>query len=199
MIEQPKISFIISAYNRPDYLRCLLYSLVCQTDPNWEALVMDEGGNKAVVFNDSRIKHIPVERVVLYPDGRGSLGMLPKHAGVALATGKYLCFVSEDIYYLPTFVKYMSDNTSDIVGCSVLINILYDTVILPFTPEIGGTDGCNYIIKPETYKLHPFTEYLSIETVGTADGRVPSFCVKDGATWKAVPRILAVHAEERPW
>lgn len=208
------ISFIVSTYNRPDNLRVLLYSLMAQTRKDFEVLVMDEGDNGVVVaaVNDDRFRHYPLQRVeaIVSGGGNGSLGLLPKHTGVSHAKGDYLCFPSDDIYYLPTFVQHMSDRDKDIVGCDLIVNTQHETCGLGFFPAVGYTDSANYIIRPEVYARHPFPSYLppqerwgkpwTVEEdkrAGVADGLVPFDCVKDGATWERVPRILAVHGVER--
>jgi glycosyltransferase involved in cell wall biosynthesis len=197
-----KISFVIATYNRPKALDVLLYSLLGQDSDAWDAIVMDEDGESGPKYavRDSRITHRPTERHRIPSwNERGSLGYLPKHVGASLVGGDFLCFASEDIYYLPDFVSSMLKcaERNDIIGCDVLINRVDCTNILPFFPRVGGTDGANYIIRPEWYHRNPFTTFFPDE-IGVADGRTPELCVQQGARWSRVGRVLVVHGEARP-
>lgn len=197
------ISFIIATYNRPDYLAILLWSIKNQTSKDWEVIVMDEGENQSVVdmANDKRIKRYTFERIEM-TDGRGSCGILPKNAGVKYAKGEYLCFPSEDTYYVPIFVEEMlkqSENL-DIVMCNFLYGVNewknkpQNYSVIQAYPSVGSIDTCNYIIKPKIYLKYPFTKFISNKIqLGFADGLVPKTAVENGASWKAINQVLVVH------
>lgn len=193
------ISFVVAAYNRPGDLRVLLSSIAAQSSGAWEVLVMDEGDNGDVVrwFADPRMRHYQVERVTIAADGRGTLGLLPKHTGAALSRGEHLCFPSDDIYYFPKFVEYMNGHPEDVVGCDMFVNYTFGINALRFKPQVGDADCANYVIRPAAYARHPFTEFIP-EDMGTADGLCVQRCVEDGASWRYVSRFLAVHGGERP-
>jgi glycosyltransferase involved in cell wall biosynthesis len=188
------ISFIVATYNRPNHLMCLLYSIKAQTSPDWEIIVMDEGDNEELVksIKDDRIQYRKFERVEMLPNNRGTVGILPKDAGVQYAEGNYLAFPSEDIYYPPVFIEEMTKYDEDIIACDMLYSYMGYSV-LEVKPQMGNIDVCNYIIKPEVYKKHPFTEWATVEQVGIADGMCPEKCVQDGASFMRIPKVLAVH------
>ena len=58
-VESPKATVLISTYNRPDYLREAIASVMAQTMTDWELLVMNDGGvdvaHVVAEFNDPRI------------------------------------------------------------------------------------------------------------------------------------------------
>jgi glycosyltransferase involved in cell wall biosynthesis len=60
-IASPKVTVLIGTYNRPDYLREAIQSVIHQTMQDWELLVMNDGGvNVAHVvqeFQDERISY----------------------------------------------------------------------------------------------------------------------------------------------
>ncbi|MDY6852266.1 MAG: glycosyltransferase family 2 protein, partial [Thermodesulfobacteriota bacterium] len=62
----PKVTVLISTYNRPDYLKEAIRSVVDQTMTGWELLVINDGGvdvgSMAESFNDPRIKYFHREK-----------------------------------------------------------------------------------------------------------------------------------------
>src|SRR5208337_2687043 len=44
--DAPHVSYIVSAYDRPDHLGCVLYSIKAQTDQSFEVIVTDNGGDE---------------------------------------------------------------------------------------------------------------------------------------------------------
>ena len=43
-MKTPKVTVLIGSYNRPDYLREAISSVVNQSMKDWEVLVMNDGG-----------------------------------------------------------------------------------------------------------------------------------------------------------
>lgn len=110
---RPKVSIVVSTHNRADsYLPDCLMSIVKQSFNKFEIIVVDDASTdntKEVVegFNDERITYI--QRSVNYgSDTR------PKNEGAALAKGKYLMFVDDDVQLRPQALKrlyrYLRDN-----------------------------------------------------------------------------------------
>lgn len=88
---------IIPTYNRADFLRRSVESVIAQTCTNWELIVVDDGSTdntKEVVlsYNDSRIKYI-------YQHNQEKC--IARNTGIKNASGLYICFLDNDDYYLP--------------------------------------------------------------------------------------------------
>lgn len=60
-LAKPLVSILTPTYNRPDWLRLTLRSLIAQTYSNWECLLINDAGvsvqNVVDEFKDSRIKY----------------------------------------------------------------------------------------------------------------------------------------------
>ena len=69
---RPKVTVLISTFNRPDYLREAVQSVVDQTMTDWELIVMNDGGvdvgHIMADFDDARIRYVhdPVNRKLPY-------------------------------------------------------------------------------------------------------------------------------------
>lgn len=63
----PKISFLIPTYNRESKIGETIQSLIDQTEPDWEAIIVDNGrdNTKQVVanFNDDRLRYLYLPKV----------------------------------------------------------------------------------------------------------------------------------------
>jgi glycosyltransferase involved in cell wall biosynthesis len=93
----PFFSIIIPTYNRADLLGVAIESVLKQTFTDWELLIVDDGStdNTAEVvkgFADARIKYI------YQTNAERSAA---RNNGIAQSTGRYICFLDSDDYYLP--------------------------------------------------------------------------------------------------
>ena len=92
----PAVSIIVPVYNAEAYLQDCLYSIIQQTFPDFELLLIDDGstdGSVAVIngFTDNRIRVIQNRH-----DFIGSLNM-----GIHAARGKYIARMDADDLMLP--------------------------------------------------------------------------------------------------
>lgn len=120
-MDTPLISVIVPVYKVKTYLDRCVQSIVNQTYPNLEILLVDDGSPDncgclcdAWAARDSRIKVIHKENGGL-SDAR--------NAGMAIATGEYMGFVDSDDYIAPKMYQLlyerMTADGSDIAACGV--------------------------------------------------------------------------------
>ncbi len=88
-------SVIIPTYNRKEFLRKSLGSVLKQTYKNFEVLVVDDGssdGTQGLVntFQDRRIKY-------MWQENKGPSGA--KNTGIKNSQGKWLCFLDSDDWW----------------------------------------------------------------------------------------------------
>jgi glycosyltransferase involved in cell wall biosynthesis len=100
---QPLVSIIIPTYNRSNVLRIAIHSVLWQTEPDFELLVVgdgctDDSEEVAMSFGDARLRwhNLPVN------SGHQSA---PNNAGLALARGKYLAFLGHDDIWHPDHLR----------------------------------------------------------------------------------------------
>jgi len=99
MTMPPTFSILMPVYNHEDYVREALDSVLAQTDPDWEAIVIDDGstdGTGAVVDDyatrDARIR-------VFHQENGGQGRAL--NAALRRATGEWICWLSSDDLFKP--------------------------------------------------------------------------------------------------
>lgn len=99
-----KFSIIIPTYNRAAFLPKAIESVLAQTYPNWELIVVDDGSTdntKGVVaqYSDSRIRYVYQENAER---------SAARNNGIANASGEYVCFMDSDNYMLPDRLEKLS-------------------------------------------------------------------------------------------
>jgi len=94
-----RVSIVMSTYNRADRLKRAIKSIVGQTYPNWELIVVDDASkdnteNVVKSFKDERIKYIK-RKENFGNDTR------PKNEGIMQSTGEYVAFLDDDNEFRP--------------------------------------------------------------------------------------------------
>ncbi|SEP21197.1 glycosyltransferase family 2 protein [Trujillonella endophytica] len=116
---RPRLSFLTSAYRTEAYLRGTITSVLRQTDPHWELVVVDNGMSDAIAaivreFADDPRVHL------LRQENRGYAGGVM--AAAAVARGDYYSVLDSDDEVVPEFVatvlEFLDGHPSvDGVGC----------------------------------------------------------------------------------
>jgi len=121
-MKQPTISIIIPVYNGEKYLPQCLDSILAQSYPHWELLLIDDGSKdssgsicEAYAQKDSRIKAIHQQN-----SGQAAA----RNAGVAIATGDYISFIDcddwidSDMYQ--TMVSTLQQQQAEVIICGYI-------------------------------------------------------------------------------
>lgn len=97
---QPLISIVVPTYNRKDYLRICLKSLLDQSYPNCEIVVMDDGstdGSDVMIQSD-------FPQIRYFRQENAGTAAAKNHA-VQKASGEYIVFLDSDDVFLPHAVE----------------------------------------------------------------------------------------------
>ncbi len=129
-------SVIIPAYNAEKFIAAAIQSVLQQTNPNFEIMIVDDGSadnTKEVVsqISDARIHYI-------YQDNAGV--SVARNTGIRNASGDYICFLDADDAWLPDHLEEMDYLIRTYPECAVCIT--------------------GYQIRLTTGKLVPRTEQL---------------------------------------
>lgn len=120
---EQKVSIIVPVYNVEKYLKRCVDSLVGQSYPNLEILLVDDGSKddslsicKEYELKDSRIR-------VFHKENEG-LG-LTRNYGIERATGEYITFVDSDDYLTSDAVEAMLRKATATDADVVIANMFY--------------------------------------------------------------------------
>lgn len=95
----PTFSIVVPIYNEEQFIREALDSILAQTDPDWEALLVDDGSTDSTPeILDEYARNDPRFRVFHKPNGGQSTAI---NKGVQEARGEWICWLSADDFYYP--------------------------------------------------------------------------------------------------
>ncbi len=99
----PRISVITTVYDRVDCLARCLRAMQHSTQTDWEQIVVSDAPPTAVVDEIAALvaQAGPRVRHVNLPARTNNYGHDPAMAGLQVARGDYVCFLSDDNAYLP--------------------------------------------------------------------------------------------------
>ncbi|MBD2136869.1 glycosyltransferase family 2 protein [Anabaena sp. FACHB-1237] len=121
---KPEISVILATYNRSDYLRNCINSVIEQTFENWELVIVDDGSedNTTEVVNS----YLQEYRNIRYIKHQNRKAAYARNAGIQASFGNYITFIDSDDTYKPHHLKsrleFMQGNSEiDLIegGCEM--------------------------------------------------------------------------------
>lgn len=105
----PKVSIIVATYRRKETLKKALQSLITQTYPNFEIIVVDDNAdanwNEEVEKTVNSIKSSGSIEIISVQNKNNKGSAETRNIGIKLATGEYVTFLDDDDLYLPDKVK----------------------------------------------------------------------------------------------
>lgn len=146
---QPKITFITPSINRPT-LRESVQSLLNQTNPNWECIIVYDGVS-GIEFSDPRIKTMQIDKQGSFGDYNGHAGLVRNEALKQITT-EWIGFLDDDDTLHPDYVKILFEKYQE--KDVVIFRMKYQNgLVLPKldisdpTKLIGGEVGISYCYK----------------------------------------------------
>ncbi|QIT56557.1 glycosyltransferase [Aquisalimonas sp. 2447] len=97
MKSRPLVSVVTPTYNRADYLRIAIDSVLAQTYPHFEHLVIDDGSEDSTPrlmdeYGDERVRYFRQEN-----QGQS----VARNVGIEQSRGDYICFLDSDNAWVP--------------------------------------------------------------------------------------------------
>ncbi|MBQ3444863.1 MAG: glycosyltransferase [Selenomonadaceae bacterium] len=126
----PEVSVVIPMYNAEKYIGELLDSLLAQTFPNFEAIVVDDCStdNSVIVVESYESRFNGRLKLQKLEKNSGTGGSVPRNVGFKLVRGEYVLFVDADDYLsrfaLETFYTAAKKYDADVVYTSAY-NLLH--------------------------------------------------------------------------
>lgn len=198
------VSIITPAYNTSETIKDTLNSILLQTHPHWEAIVVDDGSTDGTaeivaefVRQDSRI------RLIQQPHGGQAIA---RNTALAVARFDWLLFLDSDDWIAPTHLsklttEVLSNSNLDVVYCRSA-RVAADGTMIPESYVPPSADLFPILAYRAAFAVHACIVRKSIvDAVGKFDvSRKRSFdwdlwqrVARTGARFGAVPEVLAYY------
>lgn len=200
----PLVSVIMPAYNAERYIAEAIQSVLSQSTPQWELLVVDDRSTDSTrkiiadfAGKDARIQLICNEE---------NLGVArTRNRGISLSRGKYVALLDSDDYWKPQFLEKMiaraEESSADIVYCSYELvdeqgkKLCRDFIVPPETTFrqyiVRSVITCTTVLfEAQLIKNNPFPTNMYHE-----DTALCFQLLRDGYTARGVPEVLAAYRQ----
>jgi glycosyltransferase involved in cell wall biosynthesis/tetratricopeptide (TPR) repeat protein len=102
--DNPKVTALISTFNRPKYLAEAIESIKAQTMEDWELIVLNDGG----VDVADVVAKFADPRVVYVPDTVNKGAAIRFNQGLKMAKGDYVVYLGDDDTFYPNHFEVLS-------------------------------------------------------------------------------------------
>lgn len=115
-----KVSIITPAYNASRFIAQTIDSVIAQTHPDWEMLIVDDGSkdNTAEIIEEYASKEPRIKLIKQQNAGSAAA----RNNALRNASGKYICFLDADDLWDPNFlesqIKFMAQKNAQLVYAS---------------------------------------------------------------------------------
>lgn len=170
-----QVSVVIPAYNRAETIERCLRSVINQTLPPHEILVVDDCSTDGTVKSVERVAS-PLVRIVRMP--RNSGAQAARNAGIKAAVGDWIAFQDSDDEWLPDKLERqlrcaLEGNYSVVISDGLVVNGNNTTAYL--VNEFCGDCYRRLLIGPRPMFQGLLAQKACFETAGYLDERVPAF------------------------
>jgi len=194
------VNIIIPTYKRYSMLRRALDSVLAQTYPNINVLVISDGKdlNTEKIVKEYATKKYGIKFNYYDIPHEGKLGGKARIHGIdQLSDDGYVCFLDDDNVLYPKYVKLMMANieasTKDIVFCNVLLKEdgLVKHIPQGTIPTLEDIDSLNILVSNKIAKLCK-DKWIHEGGRITHDFDFISECLKHSG-YNHIPAVLAEH------
>jgi glycosyltransferase involved in cell wall biosynthesis len=183
--QAPLVSVIIPTYRRPDVIREAIFSILAQTYPNLEVIVVSDGPDAETAMAVRGID----DRVVYHELEVNSGPAAARNAGVAISRGEWIGFCDDDDAWLPRKLEAqlaIADpaDTKTLIACRCVYRHSNREDIWPARPIRDDEDIADYILRRDSLLGHP--GIISIHSLLVPREimlQVPLVSLKDHEDW----------------
>lgn len=147
MKQEPQVSVIVPAYNAGKYIDDCIQSVVSQTMPNWELIVVDDGSKDDTLAKTNKWSDKDKRIRVIHQENGGV--SKARNAGIEAANGELLTFLDSDDLLVSVCLEVLTEG----IGNADMCVFPYDTLIEgQVVKETGNRYSIEICSIPEAYK-----------------------------------------------
>jgi glycosyltransferase involved in cell wall biosynthesis len=197
---RPSISIILTVYNGASTLRQSLDSLLNQTYPIHQIIVIDDGSTdtSAEIAQSVAAEHLQVQVVTIANSGRAHA----RNVGLELATGELVTFAEDDAIYTPQYLEkaiphFANPQVAGVIGPHYVWN--HDQNLITRFKEMERRRNF-YNYEPKTCWFYRREQLVALggydERIELAEDVVPGFTLtQQGYQMIFEPEAIWLHRE----
>lgn len=198
--DDPKISVVIPAFNRRDTVNRCLDSVLAQTPPPFEVIVVDDCSSDKTV---DAVTSYPERQVRCVSLEKRCGAQAARNRGVAEAKGDWIAFQDSDDEWLPGKLMKQLDALADsgfdpwtvVHGDSIWLDASGKEIKVDL-PQVEGEDAyAELLTRPGPMFQSLLVSKLALQEIGYLDVNVPSYQEWDTAI-RLAQRCRFVHIRE---
>ncbi|HIQ94700.1 TPA: glycosyltransferase family 2 protein [Candidatus Ventrenecus stercoripullorum] len=185
------ISIVVPVYNAEKFLNDTIQTVLAQTYPNWELLLVDDCSSDDSV---SIIKKFAAndDRIHLLRNEKNSGAALTRNKGIEEAKGTYLCFLDADDLWekekLEKQLKFMKENHC---AFSFTSYEFADSNGIPNGKKVKVPRTINYKQALKNTTIFTSTVMFDLNKLAKEDIYMPDVKSEDTATWWKILKKLS--------
>ncbi len=161
-----KTTAIVPNYNSSEFLAKSLQSLVNQTEPFTEIIVVDDGStDQSLTLIDDFMKKYPLISLIKHETNQGVCAAL--NTGIAHATGDYIILCAADDWYHQDIVKYANQTSRQFPSVGLICG---DAIVNRFDMRSTFRRMLSYkknrLISPDEFKKIARRQYVGFNGGG---------------------------------
>ncbi|WP_172982781.1 glycosyltransferase family 2 protein [Roseovarius bejariae] len=120
MIDNPLVSVIIPSYNHAQYIEYAIESVLAQTYPNIELIIVDDGSSDNSHEVIRKYEEHPQIRIILNKKNKGQSAVI--NQALAASSGKYIAILPSDDWFLPEKIALQ---VAKMEACDQEVGVVY--------------------------------------------------------------------------
>lgn len=159
MMECPRVSVVIPAFNASNFLAEAIESILVQSYENWELLIIDDCSDDETFEIASRYQDID-ERITVFRNEKNSGPGACRALGVSKSCGKYISWLDSDDIAVPDRLKFqvsfLEENPEvGVVGGSILLFDENSNV------KLRSYEKTDYLLRKKIFRQNPIASPAS--------------------------------------
>src|SRR6056297_934697 len=120
MIDNPLVSVIIPSYNHAQYIESAIESVLAQTYPNIELIIVDDGSSDNSHEVIRKYEEHPQISIILNKKNKGQSAVI--NQALATSSGKYIAILPSDDWFLPEKIALQ---VAKMEACDQEVGVVY--------------------------------------------------------------------------
>jgi tetratricopeptide (TPR) repeat protein len=194
-----KVSVVIPSYNHGNYIAGAIRSILAQTYPGWETVIVDDGST-------DETEHIVAEFIdprIIYLKQKNKGLAAARNAGIRATDGEFLAFLDADDEWEPDFLQCCLDELrQDEALAGVYTRTRFIDLTGNLLPQVGGQALPSHAFKQRILEEGFFPPHAALirrhvlQKIGLFDTQLTS--VEDWDIWIRISRCYEMRGIPRP-